>query len=292
MDDFSLDRQELTGSLISLEFGPGGRIQQLWASDPTSPDESEEFQFVAPPLMMGEETTEDYFPGTILLGARTHPDDPWIVSRNARAEIIDDEEDNGSVVAFEYEFAFLDEIRATGKFYEIPGTVPQIAWDVEITNKSRRSLEIGELGFPLALNNVLEGLNQTDRAVRELWNDRVYVHKCLGGSASYIFAQRMTSRPPGLAIFPGGDTKWEFFNHVGTTLASRMCAAIQFVSLTSNASSTHALTCTSMSSACAVNARNTAVAMPSQSSCGVAKLFAASRPRTAHALPCTRAMRM
>ena len=220
MDDFSLDRQELTGSLISLEFGPGGRIQQLWTSDPTSPDESEEFQFVAPPLMMGEETTEDYFPGTILLGARTHPDDPWIVSRNARAEIIDDEEDNGSVVAFEYEFAFLDEIRATGKFYEIPGTVPQIAWDVEITNKSRRSLEIGELGFPLALNNVLEGLNQTDRAVRELWNDRVYVHKCLGGSASYIFAQRMTSRPPGLAIFPGGDTKWEFFNHVPASLTT------------------------------------------------------------------------
>jgi len=217
MDDFSLDRQELTGALISMEFGPGGRIQQLWASDPTAPDESEEFQFVAPPLMMGEETTEDYFPGTILLGARTHPDDPWIVSRNARAETIEDE-DEGAVVAFEYEFAFLDELQATGKYYEIPGTVPQIAWDVEITNRSRRSIEIGELGFPLALNNVLEGFNQTDRGVRELWNDRVYVHKFIGGAASYVFAQRMTARPPGLAIFPGGDTKWEFFNHVPASL--------------------------------------------------------------------------
>src|ERR1019366_830220 len=122
MDDFSIDRQELTGALISMEFGQGGRIQQLWASDPSAPDESEEFQFVAPPLLMGEETTEDYFPGTILLGARTHPEAPWIVSRNARAEPISDEED-GSVVAFEYEFSFLEEIHATGKFYEIPGVV-------------------------------------------------------------------------------------------------------------------------------------------------------------------------
>ena len=217
MDDFGIDRQELTGALISMEFGPGGRIQQLWASDPSAPDDSEEFQFVAPPLMMGEETTEDYFPGTILLGARTHPDDPWIVSRNARAEPISDEDD-ASVVAFEYEFSFLEEIRATGKYYEIPGVVPQIAWDVEITNQSRRSIEIGELGFPLALNNVLEGFATTDRGIRELYNDRVYVHKCFGGAASYVFAQRMTGRPPGLAIFPGGDTRWEFFNHVPASL--------------------------------------------------------------------------
>ncbi len=219
MDDFSLDRQELTGALISMEFGPGGRIQQLWASDPTAPEDSEEFQFVAPPLMMGEETTEDYFPGTILLGARTHPDDPWIVSRNARAETIDEEGDS-AVVTFEYEFAFLDEIQATGRFYEIAGVVPQIAWDVEIKNRSRRSIEIGELGFPLALNNVLEGFNRTDRGIRELWNDRLYVHKYLGGAASYVFAQRMTARPPGLVIFPGGDTRWEFFNHIPASLAT------------------------------------------------------------------------
>ena len=44
MDDFSIDRQELTGALISMEFGTGGRIQQLWASDPSAPDDSEEFQ--------------------------------------------------------------------------------------------------------------------------------------------------------------------------------------------------------------------------------------------------------
>ena len=30
----------------------------------------------------------------------------------------------------------------------------------------------------------------------------------------------MTSRPPGLVIFPGGDTKWEFFNHVSASLVT------------------------------------------------------------------------
>lgn len=217
MDDFSLERQELTGSLISMEFGPGGRIQQLWASDPNAPDENEEFQFVAPPMNMGEELTDDYFPGTILLGARTHPDDPWIVSRNTRAESIEEDED-GRLVSFQYEFAFLDELNATGRYYEIPGQIPQIAWDVRIENGSRRSIEIGELGFPLGLNNVLEGFPRTDDGVREMFSDRVHVHKFLGGAGSYVFAQRLNARPPGLLIFPGGDTNWEFFNHVPGSL--------------------------------------------------------------------------
>ena len=39
-------RADLTGSLISMEFGPGGRIVQLWASDPSLPEEGEEFQFI------------------------------------------------------------------------------------------------------------------------------------------------------------------------------------------------------------------------------------------------------
>jgi hypothetical protein len=219
MDEFSLDRPELNGSLISMEFGPGGRIQQLWASDPAAPDDSEEFQFVAPPVPMGEELAEDYFPGTILLGARTHPDDPWILSRNSRADHL--EEDEGDGVSFEYDFGFIEEIQATGRFYEIGGPVPQIAWDISLRNRSRRSVEIGELGFPMALNNVYEGFPKTDRGLRELWNDRVIVHKHIGGAASYLFAQRLTSRPPGLLVFPGADTRWEFYNHVRASLTTQ-----------------------------------------------------------------------
>lgn len=85
MDDFGIERPELNGTLISMEFGPGGRIQQLWASDPISPEEHEEFQFVAPPVSMAEEVAEDYYPGTILIGMRNTPEDPWILSRNSRA---------------------------------------------------------------------------------------------------------------------------------------------------------------------------------------------------------------
>ncbi|MGV3616388.1 MAG: DUF5695 domain-containing protein [Fimbriimonas sp.] len=217
MDDYRLDRQELNGSLISLEFGPGGRVMQLWASDPNAPDETEEFQFVAPPLNMGEELSDDYFPGTILLGARTSPDDPWMVSRNTRAELLEEDEETHSLL-FQYDFPFLEDLRITGHWHEIPGPIPQIAWDVNITNRSRRVVEIGELGFPLALNNLYEGFPRTDDGVRELFQDRVYVHKFIGGAASYVFAQRMTSRPPGLLIFPGGETSWEFFHHVPASL--------------------------------------------------------------------------
>ncbi len=212
-----MDRPELNGSLMSLEFGPGGRIFQLWASDPNAQEESEEFQFVGPPIQMGEELAEDYFPGTILLGARTDPEDPWIVSRNARATHTGDDDDPG-VVTFEYEFSFLEELEATGKFYEISGKMPQIVWELGIKNRSRRSIEIGELGFPLALNNVLDGFPRTDHGTREMFYDRVHVHKFIGGAASYVYAQRMPGIGPGLLIYPGGDTRWEFYNHVQASL--------------------------------------------------------------------------
>lgn len=221
MDPFGDDHTELTGSLITLEFGPGGRITQMWATDPALPEEGEEFQFILPPLAFGEESAEDLFPGTILIGARTDPQAPWILSRNGHAQIVDalddDRPDDGGVT-FEYDFPLLPEIQATGRFYEVPGEVPQIVWDLTIRNRGRIALEIGELGFPLALNTFYDGFGWSDEQLSRLWTSRLYVHKFIGGAASWLFAQRMTSEPPGLLIFPGDDTGWEFFAHVASSL--------------------------------------------------------------------------
>lgn len=200
-----------------MEFGAGGRIHQIWAADPNLPEQSEEFQFVLPPLAFGEEFTEDYFPGTILLGARANPDDPWVLSRNTDAFPVGEDP---MVVQFQYEFSLLPEISAKGKFYEEPGAVPQIVWDIELTNSGRSSLEVGELAFPFALNNLYDGFPRTDFGARQLLNERVYIHKFIGGAASYLFAQRMTAEPPGLVIVPGEGTAWEFFNHVPSSLTS------------------------------------------------------------------------
>jgi hypothetical protein len=218
VEDFELEPTELTGALISMEFGQGGRIQQLWVAESAIPEGTQEFQFVCPVLEMGEEVTESYFPGTILLGARTDPEDPWILSRNHTANRVSNLDVPPGTMAFEYEFSFLEEISATGKFYEMDEPASQIAWDLRIANQSRRSVEIGELGFPLALNNVYEGFPRTDQGTRDLFHDRAYVHKYIGAGASYIHAQRMNGRPPGLVIFPGEDTKWEFYNHVPSSL--------------------------------------------------------------------------
>lgn len=219
MDEFGLDRPELTGALVSLEFGPGGRIHQLWVGDPSAPESSEDFQFVCPPVTMGDEIAEDYYPGTIMLGVRTSPDDPWIVGRSNVAEVIPVDEDDQSI-RFEYEFALIDDLRVTGRYYEVSGVVPYICWEIRIVNRSRRSVEIGELAFPFALNNVLEGFPQNDEGQRDMHADRVHAHPFVGGAASYIFAQRMNGRPPGLLIFPGGSTDWEFINHVPASLGS------------------------------------------------------------------------
>jgi hypothetical protein len=216
MDDFSFDRPELAGTLISMEFGPGGRIQQLWAADPDLPDQDEEFQFVIGPVNLSEEIAEDYYPGTVLLGARINPDDPWMLSRNSHAEMME-LEDPGRV-GFEYEFGLLPEIRGTGIYYEIAGPLPQVIWELTLTNRGDHTFEIGELAFPLALNNLYEGYDRSDEGIDSLVKDRVYIHKFLGGSASYVFAQRLNADTPGLLIYPGDQTMWEFFNHVPASL--------------------------------------------------------------------------
>ncbi len=222
MDEFNLDRPELTGALVSLEFGPGGRISQMWLTDPTAPEGNEDFQFVAPPVAMGDELAEDYYPGTILLGVRSGPDDPWIVGRNTRAEYLSDDDAEDGSVKFEYEFLFIDDLKATGRFYEVNGSLPHICWEITIKNRSRRSIEIGELGFPMALNNVLEGFPRSDEGQRNLHAERVHIHPFLGGAASYLFAQRMNGRPPGLLVFPMGDTSWEMCSHVPASLSTEM----------------------------------------------------------------------
>lgn len=222
MDPFEEDRPELTGSLISMEFGPGGRISQLWASDPALAEEGDEFQFVLPPITFGEESAEDYLPGTILLGARTDPDGHWVLSRNSTAQSqgadIDEEDFDPSNVSFNYEFPLLEQIEATGKFFEVPGQIPQIVWEIELRNRGRISIEIGELGFPLAFNNLYDGFGWTDDQLTKLWKSRVYIHKFIGGGASWLFAQRMNAETPGLLVFPGEQTGWEFSAHIRSSL--------------------------------------------------------------------------
>lgn len=223
MDPFDDQRGDLTGSLISLEFGPGGRVTQLWASDPALPDEGEEFQFVLPPVAFGEESSDDYLPGTILVGARTGPEQPWIVSRNINAQRLfpfgEDDLDSNSV-EFDYELPTLEDIQIHGRWYETPGAFPQIAWDLDVKNRGRISLEIGELGFPIALNNFFDGFGWSDELLQKLWKSRVHIHKAIGGGASWLFAQRMTAETPGLLVFPGDQTSWEFYSHVPGSLTT------------------------------------------------------------------------
>ncbi len=209
-----------------MEFGNGGRIVSLWSADPSLPEEGDDFQFVLPPLPYGEENAEDLYPGTILIGARTGPDDPWIFSRNGNSSQLplfemDEDEDftfESQEQRFEYEFSLLPEIEATGKFFEVVQPFPQVVWEVEIRNRGRVSIEIGELGFPLAFNTFYDGFGWSDDQLKRLWTSRLYVHKFIGGAASWVHAQRMTSEPPGLLVFPGDDHGWEFFASVSASI--------------------------------------------------------------------------
>lgn len=221
MDDFPLDRPELNGSLITLEFGGSGRIHQMWVADPALPEEGQEYQFVLPSIAFGEEFSEDYFPGTILLGARTRLDDPWVLDRTKTASTLEDDDDLRTA-SFEYDFQLLPELHVTGKFFEVAHPVPQIVWEVKLANVSRHSVEVGELAFPLAFNNLFEGVQGADDKRHPYDGDRVRLHPFIGGHASYLFAQRSNGLPPGLLVFPGDNTSWELWSSVPASLQTSL----------------------------------------------------------------------
>lgn len=223
---------ELEGSLITVEFTYGGRVLAMWAKHPSLPAEREDFQFHLTGHQFGDESTSDYSLGTVLLGIRTDPNEPWIVSRNQAADMLAtnpkqkfDSDDalelfGSREVNFVYEFPLLDDIEAEGTWYEITDGIPQIAWDFTLRNAGRRSVEVGEVGFPMAFPNIYDGFGWDDPQLTHLWHSRVYVHKYIGGAASWVYAQRMNSMPPGLLVTPSGTTGWEFYSHVPGSLST------------------------------------------------------------------------
>lgn len=211
--DFEYESQDLSTSAFHLNFDGKGRITQLWLGDGAGAL-GMDLQFICPVLQIGDETTEEYLPGTILLGARTAPEEPWLVSRNTNAKV----NSVPSGVEFEYEFSLLPEFEVTGKFYEHPEKPSVILWDIKIKNRSRQSIEIGELGFPFALNNILDGQQIGDEGMNTLLTERLVVHEYIGGASSFLSARRLCGDPPGVVVYPGKDSAWEFAHHVPMSL--------------------------------------------------------------------------
>lgn len=219
MDEFEVDRLELSTDLISMEFDSAGRIHQIWLTDPALPEEGEELQFVCPPVVFGEDTVENYLPGTILVGARTDPNEPWVLARSTKAQKVSDFQGASlSGFGFEYNLGLLDDIEAVGRFSESIAPVQEIVWTITLKNRGRVSIEIGELGFPLPFNTIYDGFGWSDEQLSKLWNSRIVVHKSISGATSWLTAHRLNSEPPGLLVYPGVGTHWEFYAHVPSSL--------------------------------------------------------------------------
>lgn len=227
MEDFGFDRPQLSGSMLSFDFTSTGRIQQLWVVNSEHDEAREEVPFALPQVAFGEESSHNYLPGTLLISARLSPNEPWISSRGAGTHQSSDDDDDEDMptdeskeVSFDYEFPLLPEVTATGKFSEQKLPIGAVAWDIELTNVGDHIIEIGELGFPLALNNFYDGVNRGDVGMRELFVDRLYLHRSINGAASYLHACRLNSEPPGLLIVPGEESEWEFSASVPGSLAT------------------------------------------------------------------------
>lgn len=221
MDPFDDKSYEVSTDNLSLEFNGSGRITQLWVTDPSTVEDGEDVQFIIPSFSFGDESTAAYRPGAIHLGVRTGPDEPWVLDHNADAiHRGDDEDEMGISVSqrFAYKFPLIDQIQVTGQFDVLPGEGSQVVWEIELKNISRQAIEIGEVGFPLGLHNFTDGIGYKDEDIRRLWTSRVHIHKYIGGASSWVHAERMTGESPGLLIFPGKDTGWEFYRHVSGSL--------------------------------------------------------------------------
>lgn len=205
--DFGIEPAELSTSVMNFNFGLAGKITSLWVAESGGAFGGDQ-QFISGPIVIGDETSEEYVPGTILLGTRTDIEEPWIVSRNTGGE----PQSSENSVDIDYDFSLLSDLTVKGRFYENPDQAGVVIWEITITNKSRKSIEIGELGFPLAFQNSLEGFPISDEGMNSLLTERLIVQKHIGGAGSYVVAKKVCGDPPGLLVFPGKDTSFEFFH--------------------------------------------------------------------------------
>ena len=95
--------------------------------------------------------------------------------------------------------------------------MPQVIWEVTLTNQSRKAIEIGEMGFPMALNNITEVPTRGGPTVE---TSSLVVQKAIAGAASYLYAHPINGEEPGLLVIPGENTEWEFYNSVPSSLNS------------------------------------------------------------------------
>ncbi len=209
MDDFEfgIEPAELSTSVMNFSFGAAGKITSLWISEANGAFGGDQ-QFVSGPIVIGDETSDEYVPGTILLGTRTDIEEPWIVSRNTGGDVQNSE----NIVDIDYDFSLLSDLTVKGKFYESVEQPGVVVWEITIKNKSRQSVEIGEFGFPLALQTSLEGFPISDEGMNSLLTERLILQKHIGGAGSYLAAKKVCGDPPGLLIFPGKDTSFEFYH--------------------------------------------------------------------------------
>lgn len=219
MDDFDFgsDGAELSTSIMNFSFGPAGRIVSLWSSEGAAGFGADQ-QFISSPIAIGDESTDEYLPGSILIGTRSDPEEPWIVGRNTGGEVRST--DDG--VEIDYEFSLQSDLDIKGKFFENPEKPGVVVWEITIRNKSRQSIEIGELGFPFALQNILEGFPVTDEGMNTLLTERLVLQKHIGGAGSYLAARKVCGDPPGLLIFPGEGTSFEFYHSSMLSLRASM----------------------------------------------------------------------
>ncbi|HKF51042.1 MAG TPA: DUF5695 domain-containing protein, partial [Candidatus Acidoferrales bacterium] len=107
------------------------------------------------------------------------------------------------------------------------GADNSLLWDIEIENVTGNDLEIGELGFPLMVNDdyaelyfdpglkeALSTINNVDFArtpIRQklIHEQKVFVHNFISGHSSYALVQRPLGDAPFLLVHPTMDTSFE-----------------------------------------------------------------------------------
>ncbi|MCX7799060.1 MAG: DUF5695 domain-containing protein [Fimbriimonadales bacterium] len=202
---------------MEMAFDAAGRIEGLWLRGNDPAQSGSELDLICPDIQFGEERSRDYAPGTILIGVRASPEEPWVLSRNRALESWV-ESVSADEIRLVYDMGLLPWIRAEGVYQSDRGQAGCVRWRVHLTNESPHEVEVGELAFPMAFNNLYWASTRDGAGLRDLWTSRCAVHKSIAGAASYLFVTPLDPQGGGLLVHPADDTEWEFYASVPGSL--------------------------------------------------------------------------
>ena len=195
----------LSNEFFNVEIGEYGQITSLMIVGDKYPT-----NYVMNAENSPNQDTEDHqWMGELMFNTKVGDDTEWTEAWTNSSNSVRDIKLDGNKVVVTYENAAEDKGIKDFKLVETYSLVDdKLNWEITVTNTNDEKMEVGDLGLPLAFNEIWPG-------GEEIYETRVVDHSYVSNESSYIYITRPSGQGQFLVMTPDTSTEagFEYQDH-------------------------------------------------------------------------------